>query len=351
MLTTVCFYLFDNANRRVYLDGATYQPKMHEAAHYSRGDDRWHATLPNVRVNAYGTTLEWYDVVNDTQQRNWTLPFAIDGIGMGEGNASQNGRFVVLGDATRMFVVDMDPQAPLASYASGNRRIGPALNVSDGGAIDWVSVSPSGKYAVVRYTVSSPRVFDINPTTLALTPRALPGSAICGSGNPANGYITHMGHADMAMNPFDNNEDVIIGQRPGGCGVAGSSVYMLRLKDNFATTLTTGSTATMSHVSARNLQRPGWVYVSYYDPANYQWDASGLRYDDELVALKIDGSGAIERMAHAHTFTNQDSNYNAQAHAVPSPDGKRVLWASNWRLQGNGPNDNDIKTYVVDIRL
>lgn len=314
------------------------------------GDDRWHPTLPNIRINADSTHIEWYDIVNDTQVRNWTLPFVLDyGIGSGEGNVSSDGRYVALADATRMFIVDMDPQLPLASYASGNKRIGPAVNISDGGTVDWVSVSPSGKYAVVMYN-SSPRVFDINPTTLALTPRALaPGSAICAQGDPRQGYLAPLGHADMIVNPFDNNEEVIIGQRQAGCEAGGTgTVQMIRLKDNTVTSLTTGTTATMSHISARNLKRPGWVYISYYDPANYQWDASGLRYRDELVALKIDGSGSVERLAHTHTLSSK--NYYAEAHPVPSPDGTRVMWKSNWTLKGNGPSYDDVKTYVVDTR-
>src|SRR6185295_7174798 len=121
--------------------------------------------------------------------------------------------------------------------------------------------------------------------------------------------------------PFDNNEDVII----GGRACPGSSlghVVKVRLRDGKVTALSDPSNeASVVHVSTRNYDRPGWAYVSYYKQ-------SGKRFNDEIVAVRLDGSKQVERLAHAHTEFS--SCYRCEAHPAPSRDGMRVLFASNW---------------------
>src|SRR5439155_13878349 len=87
-----------------------------------------------------------------------------------------------------------------------------------------------------------------------------------GEGNPSNGYIYALGHADVAVNPFDNNEDVLVGRDqcfPSSGqvnGVVVSNVMMARLRDGQITALTDpDNEAFASHVSTRNINRPGWA--------------------------------------------------------------------------------------------
>ncbi len=336
----------------LFLDGKNYNVVKGRCSNYISGDDRWHPSpaYPNVRINTNNFELMWFDVVNCVKTRSWTLPFEVQAIGMGEGNPSNDGRFLALSDGVRVFVVDMDPQAPLAPYPS--QRIGPALDVSncglsDGCGIGFVSVSASGKYVVVKYLNDHPRVFDIDPVTLALTPHALPESAhICSEGSPAEGWIFDLGHPDLALNPFDGNEDVMIGQQHcgGGTKIDGKNVggvVMVRLRDGAVTSLTDpDNEAQPHHISTRNLRRPGWVYVDYFPEP-------GARFNDEIVAIKMDGSNAVQRFAHKHTVS--PGCYRCESHAVPSLDGRRMLWASNWT--GNCVacgSPTDIRAYVVD---
>jgi Bacterial Ig-like domain (group 2) len=325
----------------VYLDGATYQPVRGECPNYSLGDDRWHPSPahPHERINVNGNQLTWFDVVTCTPTRSWMLPFSVNGFGSGEGNPSLDGRFAALADATRMFVVDME----------GN-HIGPAVDVSDCGlsscSIDWVSISPSGKYAVVSYDGDYPRVYDVNPTTLALTARPMPQVYSGCHGTAERGFVYDLGHADMALNPFDGNEDMLIGQEHCGnrgkvvAGILVGGVMMTRLRDGAITALTTPTNeAYPHHISARAYDRPGWVYVSYYNSA-------GQRFNDEIVAIRMDGQ-AVERLAHKHSAFS--GCYRCESHAVPSRDGLRVLWASNWVLNGDGAS-SVIQAYVVDTR-
>ena len=346
--------LQNNGGGMILLDGETYQPRFGKCSTYNIGDDRWHPSPAHSRerISVKGTDLIWYDVVNCVKTRSWTLPFAVRWFGPSEGNPSFDGRFAALTDGKRMFVVDMDPQAPFAAYPSS--RIGPAVAIDDcalGGecAIDWVSISPSGKYVVVSYDGDYPRVYDVNPQTLALTPRPMPESSPRCHGTAEQGFIYDVGHADMTLNPFDGDEDVLIGQEHCGnrgetvTGKVMSAVVMVRLRDGAVTPLTDPSNeAQAHHISTRNYDRPGWAYVGYHA-------APGKRFNDEIVAVKLDGSKSVQRLAFKHS--DYDSCYRCESHAVPSRDGRRVLWASNWASECTtcGASD-DIKPYVVDAR-
>ena len=363
------------SEKQLVLDGRTYKVKYQICADYDHDDDRWHPSpkYPHIRINAKGKVLEWFDVVECRQVRKWDLPVFVEGIGMGEGNTSLDGRFVVLSDrkARQMFVVDMDPQPPFAPYP--NKRIGPVFDASKcalacGCIVDWVSVSPSGKYAVISYNGGRkkmegdyPRVFDIDPNTLEIRPHPMPtmstecklnGVPDSKPKDPNMGYIYDLGHADMALNPFDNNEDVIIGQAHDWCplvvkGERVGSVVMVRLRDNKITSLTKGDDeAYAHHISTRNYDRPGWVYVSY-------WHGSGLRFGNEVIAVKMDGSGAVERFAHTHSNPDKPYCYRCEVHVSPSRDGKRILFASSWSINcdsGCGSQSNP-QSYVIESNI
>jgi hypothetical protein len=338
----------------VLLDGETYQPVKGKCNGYSLGDDRWHPSPahPHERINVSGSELMWYDVVNCVKTRSWTLPYAVQYFGPSEGNPSFDGRFAALTDGARMFVVDMDPQAPFAPWPA--QRIGPSVAINECGlsggcTIDWVSISPSGKYAVVSYDGDFPRVFDVNPATLELTPRAMPSTSLRCHGTAAAGFIYDLGHADMTLNPFDSNEDVIIGQEHCGNrgrtvgGILMSGVVMVRLKDDAITPLTNSSNEGYPHhISTRNYDRPGWAYVGYHTE-------SGKKFTDEIIAVKLDGSQAVQRFAHKHSAYS--GCYRCESHSVPSRDGRRVMWASNWAANClTCGSSSDIKPFIVDAR-
>ncbi|TMB00243.1 MAG: hypothetical protein E6J57_08375 [Deltaproteobacteria bacterium] len=304
---------------------------------------------------------EPFDVVSCTKTRSWSLPIAADyGIGSGEGNPSNDGRFVLIAGTTQIYAVDMDPQRPFAPYPS--RRIGPALDVSDCGlsscTIDNATVSASGQYAVVSYQGDNQRVFDIDQSTLGLTPHEMPAHSFRCAGTPAAGYIYSLGHADVALNPFDKDEDVIVGQDECHLegqtvnGVLVSHVMMVRLRDGRITALTDPSNeAYAHHVSTRNLNRPGWAYVDYFPE-------DGKRFSDEVIAVKLDGSQAVQRFAHKHsafeagTADLTEECYRCESHVAPSLDGRRILFASNWaeHCGVSCGSTSDIEDYLIDAR-
>ncbi len=331
------------------LDGNTYQ--VISGGCSDGGYGRWHPSLTHAheRVKAYGTQLWWYDIRTCSTTRSWPLPFAATGdIEMGP---SRDGRFIALSDGMRVFVVDMDPQSPFALYP--NQRLGPVYDfsncgVSSGCTLDWTQVSASGQYVIVHFEGDWQQVLDVNPSTLALTPRPVATVYAGCHGTAAQGFIYDLGHPDVTRNPFDANEDVIIGQEHCGNigktvnGILIGGVMMVRLRDGAITSLTNPTNeAYPYHISTRNLDRPGWVYVTY-------WPSSGQRFNDELVAVKLDGSGAVERYAHTHSDSN--GCYRCEPHGVPARDGRRILWASNWILNATGGSSSVTQDYLVDAR-
>ncbi len=360
----------NSAPGHLYLDGSTYQVKYGDPSNLPVGnyEYRWHPSLAhkNELVVFGGSTLEWFDLVNNAVTRSWTLPIGITASGKQE--TSLDGRFIALFDptGTKMFVVDMDPQAPYSPYPS--QRIGPVYDLSADGisytvlSDGYVTISPSGKYVVVHYdgydTYDHARVFDVDPNTLALTPRALPANSPRCVGTAAQGFIWDLGHPDVAVNPYDNNEDVLVGQEE--CGRVGQSVagitnvpgasgighvIMVRLRDGAGTSLTDPANEGWAwHISTRNTKRPGWAYVSY-DPSQ-----PSTRFNDETIALSMDGRQTVERLVHHHT--NPGTIYRAQPHSVPSPDGLRIAFASNWGLNCGSSCGaaSETKDYVADTR-
>ena len=354
----------------VYLDGNSYQPVHGPCPSYDRWDARWHPKLVHSReeinVNRTGTELMWFDVENCVKTRSWPLPIVSDyGIGSGEGNVSNSGRYVAIANAHQMVVIDMDPPssvAPPYPYL----RIGPvytfaacSLDVArpDSGFIGNVSISPSGRYIDVKYGALAlagmptcdtlcdmHRIFDVD-SALVIRPHNMDDASLrCGSfQSRPNGWVFPLKHADMTYDPDDDNEDVLI----GGRACPGSNlghVVKVRLRDGLVTSLTNpNNEPSYSHGSARNLVRPGWFYVTYSRDPVYQ----GFRFFGEVVAVRIDGSGQVQRFGHYHSTA---ATFDSEAHGVPSPDGRRVMFASDWADHALGTPQPGVRAYVLDAR-
>jgi hypothetical protein len=350
----------------IILDGETYRPLFTPCDAFDNYDYRWHPSPAHaneqIAVNKAGTELMWFDVVHCKKTRSWKLPFRADyGIGSGEGNVSADGRYVVISDSARMVVVDMDPRGPNAP-GYPYRRIGPVYTFEPcslkTGEPDFcpngnISISPSGRYIDVKFgsggvacdtICDMHRIFEVD-SGLVIRPHPMDARALrCGSfAARPNGWVFPLKHADLALDPFDHNEDVLI----GGRACPGSSigrVVKVRLRDGKVTALTDPmNEASFMHGSARNTLRPGWFYVTYAR------GVTGARFNAEIVAVKMDGSGTVERFGHYHSTA---STYRAQAQAVPSPDGRRVLFASDWAescADGCGAT-NVFADYIYDAR-
>ena len=354
----------------VLLDGTTYQPVEGPCPNYDHWDSRWHPKLVHSReqinVNPAGTELMWFDVVNCVKTRSWPLPIVSDyGIGSGEGNVSNSGRFVAIANQTEMVVVDMDPPSSVAPPYP-YRRIGPvytfaacSLDVAQPslGHVSHVSISPSGRYIDVKYGRDTDttacdtlcdmhRIFEVDSGLVIRPHNMADGSLRCGSfAARPNGWIFPLKHADLTFDIDDENEDILIGGRACPGSTLGH-VVKVRLRDGQVTSLTNPvNEPAYSHGSARNLLRPGWFYVTYSRDPKY----AGYRFYGEIVAVRTDGSGQVQRFGHYHSTA---SFYQAEAQGVPSPDGRRVVFGSDWADHASwpGPPPTGARDFVFDAR-
>lgn len=375
-------YIMENrsgsVSSKLLLDGTSFLPKYAIVSSDSLYDYRWHPDSANILVNvtSTGTNLTWLDVStyatlgHGTVTRTYHLPFKSDGFGGGEGNLSADGRWVALSNTA-------DTKACIVDMALG--RVGAALTLPLCGLvisnpsylcpIGHVSISPSGKYVEVKYgsmvdslggsslvNQDAIRVFSVDTTALTITPQTnatVSNSARChlcymtasraAQTDSTAGWVQPLKHPDMALDPYDNNEDVLVGGRSctiGPIGLTGR-VLKVRMKDGLTTVLTDstlfGSTseASIRHVSTRNARRPQWAYADYYGSPALPGSGTVQRYQDEVVAVNLSGDRdpvtgyrRVERYTHMHSFTT--NCYRCESHPVASWDGQRIVFASNW---------------------
>jgi hypothetical protein len=302
----------------LFLDGATYEPVFRRSP--AGNETRWHPRLAGVMVYLKKGSCEvgHWDVRANSAAPIMRLAGYVDcQIGPYEGNLSRDGSWIgVNGKRTA------DGHAVGFAVDLANRRKYPDIDLAARGIsyLGWISVSPGARYLVVEGTIDghadATQLFDLQGAPV--------GSPWSEYGRPS--------HYDLSVDA--NGDEVAVGVSKSAPD--NGRVIMRRLRDGLVTALTPGGYA--SHTSTRNAGRPGWAYVSHTTS-----DAKYAPFNDEVFAVKLDGSMRIERLAQLHTSR---VDYDSEAQAVPSPDGRRVMFASNWKSGTGRP----VQAYVVDTR-
>jgi WD40 repeat protein len=305
-------------NRLLFLDGGNYQVLFAR-----RGptviDARWHPTMPDimVTVDSDGTVGYWNVRTNASTMKVRASGYSDASFGSYEGNPSYDGRFVVI-QATRSsdrhivaFVVDADGGTKGSDIDLTSARI------TD---LDWVSISAGGGYVVAYATIDG-------ATQRSKVWNARTGALV--------GYWQDFtfGHYDLGIDASGNEVAFgAVGQAPY------AHHFIARRLDTGAITDLTGVEVTSYdwHAGTRNQARQGWGY-------GVPNDRTGFPFDGEIYAIKLDGSGTVERLAH-HRANGVD--YDSSPLPTPSPDGRRVLFSSNW----GDPTGRPVQGYVVDTR-
>jgi hypothetical protein len=242
-------------------------------------------------------------------------------LGSGEGNLSNDDRYIALfglkNGGTDIVVFDLVANQVVARRAMGNAQV---CDCDTPGSINNVTMSQSGNYVLVEFNSQGQgpgdgiQVYDRNLSYLRhVSSRGGTHFDAC--------YDTAGGESIVV---YEDNSSAIVSVRLDN-GVV--TEVLKREQMNYGT-----------HLSCRNLKRPGWAYISefYFNgtsnaTANYQ----------EVFAVKLDGSGTVNRFAHEHhSLVDQ---YEREAHAVPNRDGSKVMWASDWQ-NGTAP----IYAYVAE---
>jgi hypothetical protein len=94
-----------------------------------------------------------------------------------------------------------------------------------------------------------------------------------------------------------------------------------------------------SHVSAMAFRQPGWAVVSTFGKTS----GAGLLDEEILIADTV--SGKVCRAGRHRSWGKDDPtlDYWAEPHAVPSPTGTRIFFASDWS------NSGTVDAYVLEL--
>lgn len=185
--------------------------------------------------------------------------------------------------------------------------------------VDWISISQDGNYVVVLFNVNGNK----------------PNQGVKVYDRDLN-FLRHLSdqraHADLGVDAYGNQVLIMFynskthnlaALRLDGGGI-------MPLMPKLGTFLDKGVPG--GHISARNIKRPGWAYVSLGQSKSgpNSWMPSLM-----VFSLKLDGSDTAE--IWGKTFaSNHGVNYGQEVQCVPSADGKKVMFASDF-------NDDNLK--------
>ncbi|MDF1812352.1 MAG: hypothetical protein P1V20_09060 [Verrucomicrobiales bacterium] len=191
--------------------------------------------------------------------------------------------------------------------------------------LDFATVSPGGRFLLVNgeFTAGEAdrtRVYDLegNPIGQQWDPYGLPS------------------HYDLTTDR--EGREIAVGvAKSRAPGIDPGSLISRDLESGEIKLLLRGGYA--MHISCRNLKLPGWAFVSYsrIDMATYP------PFNNELIAVKTDGSGKFRRICQ---FQSESDDYWCQPQACPNFRGTEAVFASNWRVAGNGA-----EAYVVEADM
>jgi hypothetical protein len=281
-----------------FIDGNTYAvlPNL-KSPPDSGGEARWHPTDPKAMIYIQNNILgKWNPFTGENVILHVFSGYMDLFIGPSDGNLSNDGEMVVLYSTMtkKAFAYDLvrDIKYPDIDFSSDTR-------------VNSVSISALGKYIVANINEDTVEVFDLQGKQV--------GNTWSEYGCPS--------HYDFTVD--QNGDEVAVGV----CKTGYKGIVKRRLSDGQITVIFPMGA---SHTSARNINRPGWVYVTglYYAP-----------YLNEVLAIKLDGT-AFERIAW---IPNNKVDYESEMHGSPSPDGKKVIVASNWNI-GSRP----VQSYVIE---
>lgn len=300
------------AGQTVFLDGNTYVPRYTRAN--VKPEYRWHPKDPRymIYVDANGQVGYFEPATNTyTVKVNPGSGYGSCTLGSYEGNVSYDGRWAVVqclasgvsGEAAYVFfAVDIQNGTKYPTIRAIDIGFSGATT-SSGKPLDWASISPLGKYIVASQNYQVQKVLTLS------------GSVVASLGS--------MGHYDLGLDESGNE-----------VAYEGGGARYRRLSDGALFSLPWPTGSTSYHTSTRNSAKTGWGYTSL--------ESATATLDGEIVAHELIGNGRIRRLAD-HRATN--ASYDRAAFAAVSPDGKRVLFRSDW-----GNSSGPAYGFVLDLR-
>jgi hypothetical protein len=291
-----------------FLDGHTYEPLFQRSV---PNECEWHPTNPALMICLYGRKLYTWAPRTDVTTTIWlSSTYGSFQFGPYKGNPSKDGNRLVIRAKNSIGTL------VAFAYDIAARKKYPDIALTKlSGSNSYCGISPSGKYIFCFQDMpdgtNQSYVFTVDGVQVQhWTENHRPG------------------HGDMTIDT--DGSDVYVGISKGGADKY--HIIKRRLKDGVATDLAPYGEG--QHVSIRDINRPGWVFVTYAGTyAEISSEPDWAPFYQEVIALRIDGSGEIRRIVQTRDVKH---DYWSEAHASPSPDGSQVIWSSNWG-QAGGP--------------
>lgn len=267
-------------------------------------ESRWSNIDPDIKYFCEGnklkkTNIETEEITTIRQFPGYNLT-----IGPWEGNISADDKYVVVthesgGSAVKASLYDIELDSVISE-----------MEFSGNGA-DWVTITPSGEYIVASNNVTDRiEVYDLQFNFLRNV-----------------GSSTQ--HGDFGVDSEGNEVWVQV-----------IPVSMHRLSDGKSTRLLIENTG--GHISGRGFNNPGWALVDFgiYTGGSGSIGYTGLT---ELAEIKLDGSGIVRHFGHAR------SSFGSHMGTV-SPDGKKIIFNSDWNIFDSGDIKDETYAYIVEYR-
>ncbi len=321
---------------KVY-DAITYEEEQGLSGMYP---SYWSNTDPDIiwgfRENG---DIKKHNVSTNTTETVVNVPgYEIIKLGPGEGNIDKNDHYVALvgkkDNGVGSFDLDVIIFDLQTSEIVTTRNFPNAW--ADGADyapkyIDWVSVSQSGDFVVIMWNHSTATDDGINQ--YIENDNLHYGVEVFNTLDMEfqNRIVRYGNHGDLG---YAVDGDEVLVQFYGEYG--GGTLYMHKLDGSGSTVLTTNSDfGVYGHVSCRNINRPGWAYITH----------SLATQTGQLVAVKLDDSGIVEHFGH---HFSSGTSYEQAAMAVSSPNGDRICFKSDF---GTGPNTDPSVAYSFFANL
>nr|WP_321245975.1 T9SS type A sorting domain-containing protein [uncultured Psychroserpens sp.] len=254
--------------------------------------------------------IKTYSLNSSTLTTVYTISgYDIIKLGPGEGNIDKNDKYVALVGKrnTDLDVIIFDLE--LNQVIHTEIYAGAWGNGEDWAPqyIDWISVSQSGDYVGIMW--------NHNTTNIVQPFNGHYGVEIYSTTDMSylRRIVDYGNHGDFG---YAQNGDEVFVQFWGPALTDYVNMYYLDRTES--ETLTTHPDFNgAGHISCRNINRPGWAYVTQSSA-----DQSG-----QIIALKLDTSGVVEHFGH---HNSSSTSYNKDPMAVASPNGDKVMYRSDF---------------------
>jgi hypothetical protein len=225
--------------------------------------------------------------------------YARTSIGNYEGNLSDNDRVALLVNT----IVDGSGTWSVLVYDIPNDTIISTLVIGAGNEPNNCCMSRSGNFVIIEHGQEGSGTFQ--------------GTRLYNAANMSSVRQISTGrpHADAGKNAA--GQDIFVYE--GGAG--GASVHVLATGQDYDLFPGSINQLDSGHISGCPYERPGYVIMT----SNTSSTSAG---NDQIVAVKTDGTGTVEPFGFTHS--NGTGDYDSSPHGSSNRTGTIVIWGSDW---------------------